>query len=330
MQDLIKQEIFEIEVLEKLKNKRILEPLVFVGGTMLRLCHDLNRYSTDLDFWLIKKVDIKKYFSKIVEALKQDYIITDSQIKFYTILVEIKSDKYPRKLKVEIRKEKECEFEEKIAFSKFTNTQVLLKCATLKQMLENKIEAFLERKEIRDCFDIEFILRRGEELSLNKEKFCYYCVNNFFVFNSILRILTSIILCLNKGFLLHSAGVLENGRCILYSGKSGSGKSTLAKKFVDKKILSDELCPVILINKNLYSWPSMFYSEVKPNFVRYKLIRIKDIKFLSDIDKGKIVDVQKKEDFVDLLLKNIFWLSRNAFLTQRQVDIVKNIADLIF
>ena len=170
MQDLIKQEIFEIEVLEKLKNKRILEPLVFVGETMLRLCHDLNRYSTDLDFWLIKKVDTKKYFTKIVEALKQDYIITDSQIKFYTILVEIKSDKYPRKLKVEIRKEKECEFEEKIAFSKFTNTQVLLKCATLKQMLENKIEAFLERKEIRDCFDIEFILRRGEELSLNKEK----------------------------------------------------------------------------------------------------------------------------------------------------------------
>lgn len=30
MQDLIKQEIFELEVLEKLKNTRILEPLVFV------------------------------------------------------------------------------------------------------------------------------------------------------------------------------------------------------------------------------------------------------------------------------------------------------------
>ena len=85
-------------------------------------------------------------------------------------MVEIKSDKYPRKLKIEIRKEKECEYEEKIAFSKYTNIQVLLKCATLKQMLKNKIEAFLERKEIRDCFDIEFILRRGEEVELNKEK----------------------------------------------------------------------------------------------------------------------------------------------------------------
>ncbi len=204
-----------------------------------------------------------------------------------------------------------------------------------KNVSKQKLYFCLLNKRIRsckDCKDEEKIFIRGGVFcySLNKEKFCYYCVNNFFVFNSILRILTSIILCLNKGFLLHSAGVLENGRCILYSGKSGSGKSTLAKKFADKKILSDELCPVILINKNLYSWPSMFYSEVKPNFVRYKLIRIKDIKFLSDIDKGKIVDVQKKEDFVDLLLKNIFWLSRNAFLTQRQVDIVKNIADLIF
>ena len=170
MQDLIKQEIFELEVLEKLKNNRILEPLVFVGGTMLRLCHDLNRYSVDLGFWLIKKVDIKKYFTKIVDVLKEYYTITDSKIKYYTILVEIKSDKYPRKLKVEIRKEKECEYEEKIAFSKYTNIQVLLKCATLKQMLKNKIEAFLERKEIRDCFDIEFILKRGEELELNKEK----------------------------------------------------------------------------------------------------------------------------------------------------------------
>ena len=170
MQDLIKQEIFELEVLEKLKNNRILEPLVFVGGTMLRLCHDLNRYSVDLDFWLIKKVDIKKYFTKIVDVLKQYYTITDSKIKYHTILVEIKSDRYPRKLKVEIRKEKECEYEEKIAFSKYTNIQVLLKCATLKQMLKNKIEAFLERKEIRDCFDIEFILKRGEELELNKEK----------------------------------------------------------------------------------------------------------------------------------------------------------------
>ena len=30
--------------------------------------------------------------------------------------------------------------------------------------MKNKIEAFLDREEIRDCFDIEFLLRRGVDL----------------------------------------------------------------------------------------------------------------------------------------------------------------------
>ena len=57
-----KHEIFEIEVLEKLNNGRFLEPLVFGGGTMLRLCYDLNRHSTDLDFWFIKKANTTRVF----------------------------------------------------------------------------------------------------------------------------------------------------------------------------------------------------------------------------------------------------------------------------
>jgi len=37
-------EVFEIEVLDKMHRSRALEPLVFGGGTMLRLCHELPRY----------------------------------------------------------------------------------------------------------------------------------------------------------------------------------------------------------------------------------------------------------------------------------------------
>jgi hypothetical protein len=48
--DILQQhEIFEIEVLDLMKNARILGPLVFGGGSMLRLCHELNRYSVDLE-----------------------------------------------------------------------------------------------------------------------------------------------------------------------------------------------------------------------------------------------------------------------------------------
>ncbi len=36
--------------------------------------------------------------------------------------------------------------------------------------MNNKIKALLNREEIRDCFDIEFMLRRGVEIPLKNEE----------------------------------------------------------------------------------------------------------------------------------------------------------------
>ena len=155
-------EIFEMEVLELLKNAKLLEPLVFGGGTMLRLCFDLNRYSADLDFWFVKKLSQHAYFEKIKQVLEQRYNLTDAQIKFFTLILEVRSGDFPRRLKIEIRKEvSECDFQERIAFSKFSNKQVVLKVHTLEQTMKNKIDALIGRGEIRDGFDIEFLLRKG-------------------------------------------------------------------------------------------------------------------------------------------------------------------------
>ncbi len=160
-----RHEIFEIEVLEKLKNSRLLESLVFGGGTMLRLCYELKRYSVDLDFWFTRKVPVKSFFNKFRKILEHDYDITDAWIKYYTLLFEIRSEIYPKRLKIEIRKEiKDSDFMERIAYSKYTNKQVILKTHTLEQSMKNKIDALLDRGEIRDCFDIEFLLRKGVSL----------------------------------------------------------------------------------------------------------------------------------------------------------------------
>ena len=65
--DILRQhEVFEIEVIDKMKSTKVLEYLVFGGGSMLRLCHELNRYSVDLDFWFIKSISQKEYFDKIL------------------------------------------------------------------------------------------------------------------------------------------------------------------------------------------------------------------------------------------------------------------------
>ncbi len=168
--DILKaHEIFEIEILEKLKNKKFLSPLVFTGGTMLRLCYGLNRYSTDLDFWFIRKVEENEYSRKLKEYLSRFYEITDAQSKLSTILLEMRLPGYPKRLKIEIGKKiKRCDFQERIAFSKFTTKQVILRVHTLEQSMKNKLDAALSRKDIRDFFDMEFMLRRGIEIPVNK------------------------------------------------------------------------------------------------------------------------------------------------------------------
>lgn len=170
MQDLIKQEQFEIEVLERLNSKRLLTNLVFTGGTMLRLCWGLDRYSVDLDFWVTKTLDFKMLFNDLRNTLAENYTITDAAHKFRTILIEFRNPVYPRSLKIEIRKElKKIKSQESISFSKYSNIQVKLKTVSLESMMEAKIEAFLNRKEIRDIYDIEFLFKRGIPPVTNKE-----------------------------------------------------------------------------------------------------------------------------------------------------------------
>ena len=150
---------------------KFLEPVVFGGGTMLRLCYELNRYSVGLDFWFVKKTDPKVYFDRLEKYLGERYELTDAQIKHYTILFELRSRSYPRRLKIEIRKEiRPCDFEERIAFSKLSSKQVILKALTLEQMMKNKIEAALERHEIRDFYDIEFMLRKGAAIKASRKE----------------------------------------------------------------------------------------------------------------------------------------------------------------
>ncbi len=166
-----KHEVFEIEVLNELKNANLLNSVVFVGGTMLRLCYDLNRYSMDIDFWFIRTVNYSDYFLKLKKKLIALYELTDAKEKLNTLLVELRSPLYPKKLKIEMRKGVvDCDYNEKIAFSQYSNIQIILRVITLEEAMKNKIKAAINRKEIRDFYDIEFLLRKGIDFSPDKEK----------------------------------------------------------------------------------------------------------------------------------------------------------------
>ena len=180
---LAKHEQFEMDVLYHLNSGRILEKIVFGGGTMLRLCHELNRYSADLDFWLIKTVAIETFQNKITAHLADEYEITDSQIKHFSLVVEVRTPAYPRRLKIEIGKDiRKWDLEKSIAFSKYSNRQVLLYTHTLSQTMDNKIAALITRGEIRDAFDIEFLLRKGitlPEMTMEDKSLLKKCLKSF-------------------------------------------------------------------------------------------------------------------------------------------------------
>ena len=168
MRDLIQHEQFELDVLSRLQSGRFLANLIFGGGTMLRLCHGLNRYSVDLDFWIAREMDWKKFYGRMEKYLDQFYKIADSANKHFTILFELKSPQFPRSLKIEIRKTvKKIKTETNIAYSSNSTVQVMLKTVALEDMMTSKIEAFLDRREIRDAYDMEFLVKRG--ISLNAD-----------------------------------------------------------------------------------------------------------------------------------------------------------------
>jgi hypothetical protein len=172
MQRLRDHERFEMAMLHWLGSGRFLGSLAFGGGTMLRLCHELPRYSLDMDFWFFKQEDYDDFYGRLHESLSLDHDVTDAQNKYYSILIEIRQEKGMPRLKMELRKTVAPvgSTEEKIAFSPHFSQQVLVRGFTLMQMLKNKVIALLDRGEIRDAFDLEFLVRKGVSLELTEEK----------------------------------------------------------------------------------------------------------------------------------------------------------------
>lgn len=167
MKTLELHEEFEMIVLDEMRKIKILDHLIFGGGTMLRLCFDLPRYSVDLDFYLKKDRRSFLSFAKRLTAAfeKMGAQVTDEHEKHFSFLWELRMAPYPRRLKIEVRKDHSGQGQAKrtelnIAHSPHLSLQVRLCTLTLAQMWQNKIGALLDRHAIRDAYDLEFLTRR--------------------------------------------------------------------------------------------------------------------------------------------------------------------------
>ncbi len=81
---------------------------------------------------------------------------------------------------------------------------------------------------------------------------------------TMLRLALSVALPRAGGLLLHSSGVILNGRAILFSGESGAGKSTIAGLLAPRQKLGDDLTAVRPVGGRFYAHATPFAGEAEP------------------------------------------------------------------
>jgi hypothetical protein len=159
--------------------------VVFKGGTALKKCYGLPRFSEDLDFTCLEEIDIKKI---------------ESGIKRFNLDFEMETKRYPDDIKITFRirgplyigiRQSLCKFIIDLSFREGvilkpeikTIGRFLEEIPTFdvfvmqeKEILAEKIRAVLTRTKARDVYDLWFLLEKGAEFDkdLVEKKLRYY------------------------------------------------------------------------------------------------------------------------------------------------------------
>lgn len=111
-------------------------------------------------------------------------------------------------------------------------------------------------------------LARGDfraELDLRSGKGCLAAAPKEQTLDAFLRSLVSALLLRSGGLVLHSAGLVKNGKAYLFPGRSGAGKSTLSKlaAAAGAVVISDEINLVRREGARFFVYGSPFWGEMR-------------------------------------------------------------------
>ena len=86
---------------------------------------------------------------------------------------------------------------------------------------------------------------------------------NPYSIDAVLRIVHTLVLAKQGGFLLHSASAIRNGKAFLFAGASGAGKTTISRLApVDATLLTDEISYVRKRDEGYFAFGTPFTGEL--------------------------------------------------------------------
>jgi len=144
---------------------------------------------------------------------------------------------------------------------------------------------------------------------------------NPYSIDSFLRIVYSLILVKESGFLLHASSVVRNRKSYLFSGKSGAGKTTIANLSADCTLLSDELSLVKKVNGESQAFGTPFWGELQKNGEKISA----PISGIYFIRKANCVEIKK------ITVSQALWnLMPNILYFAKEPQIVKAIFEVAY
>lgn len=182
------REYLQVLILKAIYRSKYGSGLSFMGGTCLRICHDLKRYSEDLDFALDKRVAgysfgelnatigsfLKNTDFDVNFSINQDAVVQKSFVKVSGILhlfglSRLKEQKLHVKLEVDTKPIKVENMDIETFFvTKFNEMFPILKHSD-DTLFAGKIKAILSRHydKGRDYYDLLWYLKRKERINLD-------------------------------------------------------------------------------------------------------------------------------------------------------------------
>lgn len=168
-----KDYLIDIALLSISKNSK--NELVFKGGTCLYKFHKLNRFSEDLDFSAVDKIDINNLIRKIILDFERfgikSHIHTKKESR-NSILINLrvegplfsgKSTTYSSiGIDINLKSAVELEPEFLTYGSSYPNlARISILCMKQEEIFAEKIRALMTRIRARDLFDLDFLFKKN-------------------------------------------------------------------------------------------------------------------------------------------------------------------------
>lgn len=156
-----------------------------------------------------------------------------------------------------------------VPLSLFIREQALLEPATRRYRefahnSENGFPIVLEKRETQAKESGEFsYLLDDAKLVLRPQGAEFHGVRHEYALDSLLRILLTMVLLPQRGFLLHGATVVRDGRAYVFFGRSGAGKSTVASLSPQGSVLTDEISLIRYSNGCWQAHGTPFWGEFR-------------------------------------------------------------------